>query len=340
MFDSLANSPLADRALRDAVALIEVAWPGRVRGYYLVGSYAVGEARPSSDLDLIVLAKGEIEPADRELFAPIRETCKQASAILLDITLESEAKFFRVGGVWFQTASLLVHGDDVRAQIPRKPVERHIRDLMHAVYPLLARVRGNPSVLRHPLGFPDPAGELRGYDARFRDTAPAQRTPTKDLVTNVLGAANALTLLRARQYVGTGRKRDIPEQYRRWIGGEWAELVEDTYERCRVQWDYQVPNQPAVGLPGAERAGRSGMAARAMCPRAGVRESRSGAVQGFFACRIAAPQPAVPAHGGAAARAARLWRCVIYQQIVIGSPLTPRSSPVDLAMRESCRCTL
>ncbi len=133
MSHSLANSPQVDQVLRETIALIEAGWPGLVRGYYVVGSYAVGEARPSSDLDLIVLAKGEIEPADRAQFVPLREACKCASALPLDITLESEAKFFRIGGVWFQTASLLVYGEDVRAQIPRKPVERHIRDLMHAV---------------------------------------------------------------------------------------------------------------------------------------------------------------------------------------------------------------
>jgi hypothetical protein len=241
----LTDNLHADQALRQAVALIEAGWPGRVRGYYLVGSYAVGEARPSSDLDLIVLLKGEIEPGDRERFVPLREACRRASALPLDITLESEARLFRIGGVWFQSASQLVYGEDVRAQIPRKPVENHVRDLMHAMHPLLARVRGNPAALRFPIGFPDPAGALRGYDARLRDDAPAHRAATKDLVTNVLAAANALTLLRARQYVGAGRKSDVPEQYRRWVGDEWAALVAATFERCRVQWDYQLPSEPA-----------------------------------------------------------------------------------------------
>jgi len=241
----LTNNPHADQALRQAVGSIEAGWPGRVRGYYLVGSYAVGEARPSSDLDLIVLLKGEIEPGDREQFASLREACRRASTLSLDITLESEAKLFRIGGVWFQTASLLLYGEDVRPQIPRKPVEDHVRDLMHAVYPLLARVRGSPPVLRFPLAFPDAAGELRGYDARLRGEPVARRAATKDLVTNVLATANALTLLAARQYVGAGRKRDIPAAYRCWLGDEWAALVEDAFERCRVRWDYQLPAEPA-----------------------------------------------------------------------------------------------
>ncbi len=98
--------------------------------------------------------------------------------------------------------------------------------------------------MRFPLGFPDPAGALRGYDARYRDQPASQRAVTKDLVSNVLAAANALTLLQARRYVGAGRKSDIPEQYRLWIGDEWTGLVEQTFERCRVRWDYQLPSDP------------------------------------------------------------------------------------------------
>jgi predicted nucleotidyltransferase len=234
----------ADQILRDVVALIEARLPDRVGGYYLVGSYAVGEARPSSDIDLIVLLKGELAEGDLERFAAARDACRRISPIQLDITLESEAKFLRIGGVWFQTASLFLYGEDIRPHIPRKPVEQHIRDLMHSIYPLLARVRGNPPVLTYPLDYPDPAGALRGYDVRFRDRPESLRTPTKDLVNNVLGVANVLLLLQARQYVGAGRKRDIPEQYRQWVGDEWATLVEDIFAYCRVGWDYRVPDAP------------------------------------------------------------------------------------------------
>lgn len=238
------GNPQVDQILRDVVALFETRWPGRVRSYYLVGSYAVGEARPTSDIDLIVVAKHELQAGESETFGAIRAECQRLSAIPLDITLNSEDRLFRIGGVWFQTASLLVYGEDVRPRVPRKPVERHIRDLMHAMYPLLARVRGNPALLRYPLDYPNPNGALRGYDVRYLDKSEAQRTATKDLVSNVLGVANALTLLAARQYVGSGRKSDIPEQYRLWVGDQWCELVEDVFTYCRVRWEYQIPEAP------------------------------------------------------------------------------------------------
>jgi hypothetical protein len=58
---------------------------------------------------------------------------------------------------------------------------------------------------------------------------------TKNVVLNVLCAANALTLLAAGWYVGSGKKSDIAKQYRAWVGGEWAGLVEQLYERGRNQ---------------------------------------------------------------------------------------------------------
>jgi hypothetical protein len=234
-----------DQALRDCIELIERQLPDRVRGYYLVGSYAYGEALPASDIDLIILLKGELAQADRDRFAVAREACRRSSPAPLDLSLDSEAKFLRVGAVWFQTASLLAYGEDVRPHIPRKPVANHIRDLMHSVFPLLARVRGDPAHLTFPLNYPDPAGTLYGYDARYRDSANLDGAVTKDLVTNVLAAANALTLLAAQQYVGSGKKSDIPRQYAAWIGGEWAALVEDVFGYCRIGWGYRLPETEA-----------------------------------------------------------------------------------------------
>ena len=70
ILDCSTGSVQADHILRDVVALIEARWPERVRGYYLVGSYATGEAPPSSDIDLIVLLKHELEPGEREALDP------------------------------------------------------------------------------------------------------------------------------------------------------------------------------------------------------------------------------------------------------------------------------
>jgi predicted nucleotidyltransferase len=243
----LASTGIAsvDQALRQCVELIEQALPGRVRGYYLVGSYAYGEALPASDIDMIVLLEGELAQADCDRFAAVREQCRQKSQPPLDLTLASEAKLLRVGGVWFQTASVFLYGEDVRPRIPRKPVANHIRDLMHAVLPLFARVRGGRLPMTFPLDYPDPAGPLYGYDSHYRESSQPHLAVTKDLVTNVLAAANALTLRAARQYVGSGKKSDIPSQYAIWVGGESAALVDEIFTCCRVRWGYRAPEARA-----------------------------------------------------------------------------------------------
>jgi predicted nucleotidyltransferase len=213
-----------------------------VQGYYLVGSYAVGEAVPASDIDLIVVFKNQLTPDDQQHFLAVRDHCKRVSPYPLDLSTESAAKLLRVGGVWFQTASRCLYGMDIRPHMPRKPIAAHLRDLMHSMYGLLARVRGNPPQLTVPLAYPDATGRLYGYDQRqIRDGDHLRSVGTKDLVTNTLAIANVLTLRSSGRYVGTGKKADIPDQYQQWIADEWTELVADVYHHCRNRWGYVIP---------------------------------------------------------------------------------------------------
>jgi predicted nucleotidyltransferase len=231
-----------DQTLAEMIAIIEQHLPQRVLGYYLVGSYAVGEAVPASDIDLIVVFKEELTAEDQQYFLAVRDRCKQASSYTLDLSAESEAKLRRVGAVWFQTASRCLYGADIRPQIPRKPIEAHLRDLMHGIYFLLARVRSNLPRLTVPLDYPDPTDQLYGYDQRqIRDGDHTRTVGTKDLVTNTLAIANVLTLRRSGRYVGSGKKADIPEQYQQWVADQWAWLVAEVYHTCRYRWDYVVP---------------------------------------------------------------------------------------------------
>lgn len=235
-----------DQTLMNVLAIFEQHLPQRVLSYYLVESYAVGEALPASDIDLVVVVKDQLTSEDRHCFAMARDHCKQVSSYTLDLSLESEAKLLQVGGVWFQIASRLLFGVDIRPLIPRKPVQSHTRDLMHSVFPLLARVRAHPSRLVVPLDYPDASGSYYGYDhRRIRNGGHERSVGTKDLVTSTLAIANALTLRRAGQYGGRGRKADIPVQYAHWIADDWIDLVTDVYHLCRNRWGYALPTTPA-----------------------------------------------------------------------------------------------
>lgn len=235
-----------DDLLGELVRRCDAAFPGQSPGYYLVGSYAVGEPTPSSDVDVVVVFRAPLDEDGQARFARVRGECRAASPLVLDCSATSEETLLRVGGVWFQTASRLIAGEDIRPRVPQKPAASHARDLMHGVLPLIMRARGNPAALELPLAFPDPGGPLYGYDGR-RVSAGGELRPvgTKDLASIVLAIANALTWRAAGRYVGRGRKRDIPEQYALVIGDRWAPLVAAAFERCRIAWDYKAPEGPA-----------------------------------------------------------------------------------------------
>ena len=50
-----------DTLLREVINRVEQALPGRIRGYYVVGSHADGSALPASDIDLTIVVKGALD---------------------------------------------------------------------------------------------------------------------------------------------------------------------------------------------------------------------------------------------------------------------------------------
>ncbi|MDZ8186436.1 MAG: nucleotidyltransferase domain-containing protein [Nostoc sp. ChiSLP02] len=238
-----SDIPDIDQIICEIINLGESFFCGRVRGYYLVGSYAVGEAVETSDLDIVVVFKEQQTLLEKQRFASFKQECERYSALAVDLIPLDEAHLFSVGGVRFQTASKLIYGEDIRFAVPKKPVEDHIRDSMFGQYRLFARLRGNPPCLTFPLDYPSPVGEFYGYDGRMmylRDRT--TQIGIKDLVINVLSPAEALILLKTGNYFGSGSwKRVCAEFYRIWINDEWTFLVESVYEYCCKQWAYLVP---------------------------------------------------------------------------------------------------
>jgi predicted nucleotidyltransferase len=52
---ALSISPTTNPVVRGLVELFELVFPARIRGYYLLGSFAEGTAVALSDIDLMVL---------------------------------------------------------------------------------------------------------------------------------------------------------------------------------------------------------------------------------------------------------------------------------------------
>ena len=133
-------SAAADEALRDTIAAFEAAFPGRVRGYYVEGSYADGTGIATSDVDLTVVFRGAFrDEAERSQAGRLGDERAARSALELDVEVVDEARL--AGGVkpTFKEGSRLVYGEDIRDRLPLLPIDAWARDRLHAAYWLLVK---------------------------------------------------------------------------------------------------------------------------------------------------------------------------------------------------------
>jgi hypothetical protein len=233
-----------DSIVRGVISLIELMLPHRVRGYYLTGSYADGSAVPMSDIDLATVVMGVATPEEDQQFADLRAACKLISPCSLDLSLLSEDIVLQSGEVSLKLASVLLYGEDIRAGVPLMSISAYTRQAMHFPYVVFSAMRRNLSILTFPLDYPDPAADYYGYVRRqLRALDGTIHTTTKQLLLTACWTATALVAYKAGTYVSN--KRDCLKQYRRWTNDEWAALLEDIDEHCRMRWGYRVPEAAA-----------------------------------------------------------------------------------------------
>jgi hypothetical protein len=234
---------LADEILGGVIGIWESVFPGRVRGYYLFGSYSTRTAESSSDLDLAILFKDRFQDTAETDQAQRLCECLEAMnpAITVDmfyISEDSVQQADRVGvALRLKRSSLLLYGQDTRHHITAEVDERYVRDSMHIPYYGSRFGRPDLEVLTFPLDYPDPHGEFFGYDGWRLDNR--HRRGLRMLVVIVSRIATALVALHAGQYVGD--KQESAQLYRTCINDEWAELVEQVYACCKTRWGYRVP---------------------------------------------------------------------------------------------------
>lgn len=234
-----------DAALRAVVAGFEARCPGRVRAYFVHGSHADRTGVAASDLDLTVVFKGPFAgEVERAAIARARDECARQAAVELDFEIVAEEDLARGVPPDLKLGGRCVWGEDRRGEWPLIPLAAWTRERMHAAYWLLVNVFGRPPLVDGPLGFPDPAAEFYGYTRRTIRPPDGSDVPsTRDLIRVTGWAATALIALRAGRYVA--RKRDCHRAYRWFIGDEWAPLLAEIYDRCRGEWGYLLPADPA-----------------------------------------------------------------------------------------------
>ena len=240
---STGHAPV-DGILQTTISRFEAAFPGRIGGYYIEGSYANGTDIATSDLDLTIVFRGHFAgETERASAVALAHECTMLSPVEFDAEIVDEATLSVGASPQFKLGSRLIYGEDIRGKIPLMPLEVWTRSRMRAAYTLMRTVYHRPPVVRPPLDFPDPGDPWRGYANRtVRLPDGSEVLSTRNLIRTTGWAATALVALKAGQYVVT--KRECHTLYRTAINDEWAPLLEDIYRACREQWQYLIPEQP------------------------------------------------------------------------------------------------
>jgi hypothetical protein len=231
---------VADGALRATITALEATFPGRIRGYYVEGSYTDGTDVATSDLDLVVVFRDACGDAERARAGAVSNSCDPNGGVELDIVIADEEELSRGAYPTLKLGSRCVYGDDIRDSLALLPIDEWTRQRMHAAYTLIVRIFDRPVPARYPLAYPDPHGDYYGYDNRTVRLSDGRDVPsTRNLIRVTGWAATALLALRAGVYIA--RKSDCHAAYHRYIGDEWTDLLDSLYRRCRTDWRYLIP---------------------------------------------------------------------------------------------------
>ncbi|HCI80825.1 MAG TPA: hypothetical protein DHW02_14165 [Ktedonobacter sp.] len=215
-------------------------FPERIRAAYIQGSYADNSNVNTSDIDLLIIFKGNFQQEEQQQSELLAKQCIAESAIELDIELVDEQSL--VGGIspTFKYGSRLVYGEDIRDRFPLVSLIEWTRDRMHSSLWRTGHLFGRSGSVSYPLDYPDPQGEFYGYDARLLKLPHGREVHcTRDLIRLVGWSATAILAYKAKVYVA--RKSECHTLYKAHFDDEWGQLVQDIYELCRGKWNYLIP---------------------------------------------------------------------------------------------------
>jgi hypothetical protein len=242
------DHPKINQILQGIIGVFEKVFLGRIRGYYLQGSFGQRSAVTNSDLDLYVIFKDNFSsPVEVETAISLSQSCVQISPVLLEIKLGAELHLHKSTNAGialnFKYTTQFLYGEDIRDQIPVPSVNDWVQWAMSAPQASLMVTRSTKTLI-FPLRQPDPEAEFYGYDRQtIPDADGIDRPSSKWLVATVGWIATALVACQTEQYVGS--KGEIVQLYKTQIHDQWTGLVEQVYEQCRNRWNYLIPNEEA-----------------------------------------------------------------------------------------------
>jgi hypothetical protein len=237
------REPEIDTLLQGIIGLLELIFPGRVRAYYLIGSAAEGTMVYGSDLDLIVVFKGDFQGNEADLCRQVRHYGSLISPVRLDLAPRCEAQLIQNGATGLKLAAVLLYGDDILDQIPLEPLPQLRQDAINGFVYYLRALRGLPSPLQYPLAYPQPDDDFFGYATSGIWRGGDRYEPGTRLLINAVTLGAALRLLLATGQ-RSGSKVETIRLYREHINDQWVTWLSGLYEQCKLQWRYRVPEAP------------------------------------------------------------------------------------------------
>lgn len=233
--------------LSAVIQLYDVVFPDRVRSVYKLGSRAEGAAGSTSDIDAIIVFKGNFR-SDEEisLADAVASQCNLISPLRLDLTViaEENRRDLDPRDIRLTQGGILVFGEDTRSKWPAPKVEEYQQFILDwallFVLPL-HRVKE----FKSPLSAPDPRDSFLGYTKVHRVAwYPAgTETGTKEFVAAICWVATAMLALGSDVIVSS--RSECIEQVPIHLEGRWSRLVQTAYHRCRGDWSYEVPKSEA-----------------------------------------------------------------------------------------------
>lgn len=198
---------------------------------YLIGSQEDGTAVSGSDIDVVVVFKGTLDNAMRQSVEEIERSLARDFGVRIDFDLLDNT--MTVIDPALKLGSRLWFGTDIRDQYPLVNLDDWERDRLHTSYWRTIKLFNRVPNVVLPLGFPSPTDPFYGYVIADN---------TRDLVRHISWAATALIAHTARHYVV--RKSAFVSLYRELINDVWTDYLEQLYTKCKLEWNYQVPESP------------------------------------------------------------------------------------------------
>ncbi len=248
--------PYVDETAADVVQQFEQDFPGRVRGYYLLGSYADGCGVVGSDIDMYVLFKETfLTPKEAIQAKQLAATCAKKCILRLDINVVDEQtlpNYQSIMRVALKQNSMLYFGEDTRPAMTLPSRAAYTRDITDGVIEFLQYLHHSNSVT-YPISYIDPNGEFYGYDNMTKlsfDVAALYYPPAKannvyhairEMVECACRMASALVVFKTGSFVST--KRGSVETYNREIHDEWSPFLIAMFEKGKLRWLYGLPER-------------------------------------------------------------------------------------------------